>query len=52
MDRLAINGGTPCRQRPLPQRAPYGEEEIELLEQAVRSQNLFGMGGTIAGAKT
>ena len=47
MDRLAINGGTPCRQRPFPQRAPYGEEEIELLEQAVRSQNLFGMGGTM-----
>jgi len=42
---LAIDGGQPYRKEPFPQRTPFGEREIELLTEAVRSQNLFGLGG-------
>ena len=45
MTRLAIEGGTPYRSTPLPQRTPFGEEEIELVTEAIRSQDLFGLGG-------
>ncbi len=40
-ERLAIDGGKPVRTEPFPVRAPFGERETELLNQAVRSQNLF-----------
>jgi dTDP-4-amino-4,6-dideoxygalactose transaminase len=42
---LAINGGTAVRATPFPRRTPFGDREIELLTEAVRSQNLFGLGG-------
>ena len=45
MAKLAVNGGTPHRTTPLPKRTPFGNREIELLAEAVRSQNLFGIGG-------
>jgi len=44
-EKLALDGGTPVRSQPLPQRKPFGEEELELLGQALRSQNLFRWGG-------
>ncbi len=47
MDKLAIDGGTPCRTEPFPSRTPFGDEEVELVTQAIRSQNLFGPGGTM-----
>ena len=43
--RLAIDGGDPYRKASFPGRAPFGDEEIRLLTEAVRSQNLFGLGG-------
>ena len=47
MPTLAIDGGTPVRTRPFPPRHPFGEREIELVTQAIRSQSLFGPGGTM-----
>lgn len=44
---LALEGGTPVRTRPFPPRRPFGEREIELLRQAVLSQNLFGPTGEL-----
>jgi perosamine synthetase len=38
---LAIDGGTPVRDRPFPARAPFGDREVELVTRAIRSQNLF-----------
>jgi perosamine synthetase len=38
---LAIDGGTPVRTRPFPPRQPFGDREVELVTQAIRSQNLF-----------
>jgi dTDP-4-amino-4,6-dideoxygalactose transaminase len=38
---LAIEGGTPVRTREFPRRAPFGEREVELVTEAIRSQNLF-----------
>jgi perosamine synthetase len=38
---LAIDGGTPVRTAPFPPRQPFGEREVELVTQAIRSQNLF-----------
>jgi perosamine synthetase len=38
---LAIDGGTPVRTKAFPSRAPFGEREVELVTQAIRSQNLF-----------
>lgn len=43
--KLAVEGGQPYRTEPFPQRTPFGEPEIALLTEAVRSQNLFGLGG-------
>ena len=45
-EALAINGGTPVRTEPFPSRKPFGQEEEDLLLEAVRSQNLFGKSGT------
>ena len=42
---LAIHGGKKFRTAPFPRRTPFGDEEIQLLTEAVRSQNLFGLGG-------
>ena len=50
MATLAIQGGEPFRKQPFPQRAPFDEREIELLTEAVRSQNLFGLGGKMVTA--
>ncbi len=47
MDTLAIEGGTPYRADPFPKRTPFGEEEVELVTRAIRSQNLFWSGGTM-----
>lgn len=44
-DRLALDDGEPVRIRPFPSRSPYGEEAERLVLSALRSQNLFGMGG-------
>jgi len=44
-NQLALHGGQPHRTTPFPGRAPYGDEEMELLKEAVESQNLFGLGG-------
>lgn len=45
MSILAIHGGEPYRTQPFPARAPFGDEEVELTTRAIRSQNLFGLGG-------
>jgi dTDP-4-amino-4,6-dideoxygalactose transaminase len=47
MSALALDGGSPVRTRPFPPRQPFGEREVELAAQAIRSQNLFGPGGTM-----
>ncbi|HPD16619.1 MAG TPA: DegT/DnrJ/EryC1/StrS family aminotransferase [Planctomycetota bacterium] len=47
MAMLAIKGGPPVRTRPFPPRRPFGDREVELTAQAIRSQNLFGPGGTM-----
>ena len=40
-DKLAVDGGTPVRQKPFPARIPFGSEEIRLVTEALESQNLF-----------
>ena len=46
MVKLAIEGGGEAvRREPFPQRTPFGEEEIAQVTEAIRSQNLFGLGG-------
>jgi len=45
MEQLAMNGGAKVRTKPWPERAPFGEEEIALVTQAIRSQNLFAWDG-------
>ena len=47
MSSLAIHGGTPVRTKPFPPRHPFGDREVELVTQAIRSQNLFGPSGTM-----
>ena len=37
----------PVRTKPFPSRTPFGEREIELVTQAIRSQNLFWSSGTM-----
>ncbi len=47
---LAIHGGAPYRDtesRPFPARTPFGDEELRLVEKALRSQNLFRWGGEL-----
>jgi perosamine synthetase len=43
--KLARDGGQPYRTLPFPKRTPFGEEEIALATEAIRSQNLFGLSG-------
>lgn len=43
--RLAVNGGSPVRTDPFPARQPFGEECVELVTAAIRSGNLYGIGG-------
>ncbi|OGG45929.1 MAG: hypothetical protein A3F84_17000 [Candidatus Handelsmanbacteria bacterium RIFCSPLOWO2_12_FULL_64_10] len=43
--QLALDGGSPYRTKPFPRRTPFGEEEVEMVAKAIRSQNLFGLGG-------
>lgn len=50
MAQLAIDGGQPYRRDPFPARTPFGDREIELLTEAVRSQSLFGLGGKMVSA--
>lgn len=45
MDKLAIDGGKPYRKDPFPQRTPFGDEEVALVTEAIRSQNLFRWSG-------
>ena len=47
MTELAINGGTPVRAKLFPKRTPFDDREIELVTQAIRSQNLFQWSGTM-----
>jgi len=47
MSQLAIDGGTPVRTKPFPKRTPFDDREIELVTQAIRSQNLFLWSGTM-----
>jgi len=47
MARLAIDGGTPVRTERFPARRPFGDREVELATEAIRSQNLFGPTGTM-----
>ena len=44
METLAVNGGQPVRDRPFPERAPFGTEVEQLALEAIRSQNLYGIG--------
>lgn len=39
--KLAINGGPALRIKPLPERKPYGDDEIREVTEALMSQNLF-----------
>ncbi|MCX6047103.1 MAG: DegT/DnrJ/EryC1/StrS family aminotransferase [Chloroflexi bacterium] len=43
--KLALEGGSPFRTTPFPKRTPFGDEEIALVTEAIRSQNLFGPSG-------
>ncbi len=45
MSKLAMHGGTPVRTKPFPARTPFDEREVEMVAKAIRSQNLFGLGG-------
>jgi perosamine synthetase len=45
MSKLAIEGGEPFRRQPFPQRTPFGDEAVALATEAIRTQNLFGLGG-------
>jgi len=50
MATLAIDGGEPVRTTPFPPRQPFGDREVELVTEAIRSQNLFGPSGTMTPA--
>jgi len=43
--KLAMDGGDPYRSDRFPSRVPFGDREVELVTEAIRSQNLFGLGG-------
>jgi dTDP-4-amino-4,6-dideoxygalactose transaminase len=45
MEQLAIKGGVKVRTKPWPKRAPFGDEEVKLVTEAIRSQNLFAWDG-------
>lgn len=44
---LAVDGGRPVRTEPFPRRTPFGQEEVKLVTQALESQNLFSVRGTM-----
>jgi perosamine synthetase len=44
-EKLAIHGGPKVRTAPWPRRTPFGEEEVQLVTEAIRSQDLFGWTG-------
>ena len=48
--KLAIEGGSPVRSEPMPNRALIGQEEkaaaIKLFDEAIASGNAFGYGGS------
>lgn len=50
VERLALEGGRPVRERPFPGRVLYGQEAERLVLEALRSQSLFGIGGPMHGA--
>ncbi|MCD6407754.1 DegT/DnrJ/EryC1/StrS family aminotransferase [bacterium] len=41
MEKLAIEGGKPVREKTFPKRTPFGEKEIENVIKVLKSQNLF-----------
>ncbi len=45
MEKLAIEGGKPVRNKPFPKRTPFGEKEIRQVTEAIKSQNLFAPSG-------
>ena len=45
MDTLVIDGGPKVRTEPFPARTLFGQEEIDLVTDAIRSQNLFWWSG-------
>ena len=45
MTQLAIDGGAPYRSEPFPRRVIYGDEEVQMAEAAIRSQDLFQWSG-------
>jgi len=45
MEKLAVDGGAKVRTTPFPRRTPFGEEEVQLVTEAIRSQNLFQWSG-------
>ncbi|MEO6875072.1 MAG: aminotransferase class I/II-fold pyridoxal phosphate-dependent enzyme, partial [Opitutaceae bacterium] len=46
MTQLAIQGGKPHRTQPFPPRAPFGDDDIREVTEALRSQQLFYNGGS------
>jgi dTDP-4-amino-4,6-dideoxygalactose transaminase len=44
-EELALHGGPKARATPWPKRTPFGEEEIRLVTEALRSQDLFSWSG-------
>lgn len=44
---LAAKNGRPVRTEPFPRRTPFGQEEVKLVTQALQSQNLFSVRGTM-----
>ncbi len=50
LSKLAIEGGSPVRSEPMPNRALIGQEEkaaaIKLFDEAIASGNAFGYGGS------
>ena len=45
MEKLARDGGPKVRTQPFPRRVLFEQEEIDLVTDAIRSQNLFGWSG-------
>ena len=42
---LALDGGTRVRDEPFPRRVVFGDDEVRLVSEAIRSQDLFGWSG-------
>ncbi len=45
MEKLAVHGGHPLREKPFPEREPYGEDDIKEVTEALQSQDLFYLSG-------